>query len=134
MTTNPVVSWLEKAGSAVLNVAKAALAKVLPVAAEVAQEAEPIVDLALPAYGPEYNTVVSAVIATEQAYAASGQQNGTGAQKLQAVLTAVEAKLAPQLQAAGLTGAAATAAMTNYVNAIVAILNGPAISSVVNKA
>jgi hypothetical protein len=131
---NKFVTWLEAAGQAVKKVTAEALGKVIPLAAEAAQEAEPIVDLALPAYGPVYNKVVSTVIATEQAYAASGQQTGTGAAKLQTVLSAVESTLLPGLQSAGLTGADATTALTNYVNGIVAVLNGPVVSSAVNKA
>jgi hypothetical protein len=127
------VSWLETAGKAALHITEEALGKVVPIAAEVAQEAEPIVNLALPMYGPTYNKVVSAVIATEQAYAASGQQNGTGAQKLQAVLEAVESELTPILNKAGVTGDAATEALNNYVSSIVGMLNGPVIASTVSK-
>jgi hypothetical protein len=130
---NKVISWLEKIGADVKRDVIFAVSKVLPIAAEVAQEAEPFVDLALPAEGTMYNTVVTAVVSTEKAYAALGTQNATGAQKLQAVLSSVRGALLPQLEKAGLTGDAATAALTKYVNAVVAILNGPAIAAAASK-
>jgi len=131
---NKSLTWLEHAGALALHIAETAASKVLPIAAEVAQEAEPIMALALPMYGPIYNKVVAAVIATEQDYAAKGQQTGTGSQKLQSVLGAVEADLLPSLNQAGLTGQDATAAATSYINGIQTLLNGPVISTVVNKA
>jgi hypothetical protein len=131
---NKVISWLESVGAAVKKDVQIAVGKVLPIATEVAQEAEPLVDLALPTVGPIYNATVTAVISTEKAYAALGTQNMTGAQKLQAVLSQVSGTLLPQLEKAGLTGDAANTAMTNYVNAMVAMLNGPAIAGAAQAA
>ena len=124
-----VIRWLEAAGKEVKKVAVVAVGKALPVAVKVAEEAEPLVDLVLPAEGAEFNAVVQAVISTEQAYAALGKQNGTGTDKLQAVLSAVSGTLLPKLEKAGLTGDAATAEMTRYVGAVVNILNGPAVAA-----
>lgn len=128
------ITWLEAVGKRALHIAEEAAGKIIPEAAELAQEAEPVFDLLLPVAGPVYNKVVTAVIATEQSYAQKGKQDGTGAEKLQDALGAVQGDLLPGLEGAGITGDAATTAMTNYINGIVALLKGPAISSIVNKA
>jgi translation elongation factor EF-4 len=126
---NKVLTFLEHAGQQIAKGVKVALTKVVPVLAKDAQEAEPLLDLALPAEGPIFNTVTNAVVATEAAYAAQGAQSGTGAQKLASVLSACESTLLPALNKAGLTGAAATQAATNYINAVVQIANGPAVAA-----
>jgi hypothetical protein len=125
--SNPVISFLERAGKAVAHGVVFFLTKILPVTAKDAQLAAPLIALALPAEGPIFATVVNAVLATESAYASLGKQAGTGQEKLAAVLTAVQTQLLPELQKAGLTGQAAIDAITKYVNAIVGILNGPAV-------
>lgn len=114
------VSFLDKVGSDI----KSDFAKILPAVVKAAQIAEPVIDLALPAVGAEYNMVVNAVVATEQGYAALGV-TGTTEQKVAAVLSQVSTTLLPKLQAAGLDSATATTVLTNYINAISAILSGP---------
>lgn len=63
----------------------------------------------------------TAVVQVEQKYAASGVQNGTGAQKLAEVLLLAENAVTSLLAQAGIK--ADTTYITNLVNAIVAILN-----------
>lgn len=115
------ISFLDKVGSDI----KTDFGKILPAVIKAAQIAEPVIDLALPAVGPEYNMVVNAVVATEQGYAALGLTTATTEQKVAAVLSQVSSTLLPKLQAAGLDSATATTVLTNYINAIASILSGP---------
>lgn len=127
-----VTSWLTKAGQWLKSAASIAVTKVLPktndavtVAAATAQTFEPLEDLVLGPYSAEFNLVVDAVVAAEQSWAVVGQQSGTGAQKAAEVFAIVEGQLMPKLQAAGLDTAAATTYLQKFIDAIVAILNGP---------
>jgi hypothetical protein len=89
---------------------------------------EKLVALLFPAAAPaavgvaDATTLIqNAVLLVEQKYAASGVQNGTGAQKLAEVLTLTEASVTSLLAKEGIT--ADTSYVTNLVNAVVAILN-----------
>jgi hypothetical protein len=75
----------------------------------------------LPALAPAINTTINTIIAVEQKYAALGQQNGTGAQKLQDVLTITQPLIAQMLKDAGKPND--TAAVTKVINELVDILN-----------
>lgn len=132
MSTSPVTSWLTKAGQWLKNAASIAINKVLPaangavtVAAETAQTFEPVEDLLLGPYSAEFNLVVNAVVSVEQSFALVNQQSGTGASKAAAVFQIVDKQLLPQLQAAGLDVASATAYLQQFIAAVVTILNGP---------
>jgi hypothetical protein len=118
------VGWLQKVGADAEKGVKVALEKVLPDVVKVAQLAEPVVDLALPAEGPVYNLVVNALATSAQGFAALGQ-GATADQLASAALTQTESTLLPALEKAGLAGAQATAVATAYINAIQTILNGP---------
>lgn len=120
---NGFETFLSKVGSEAKKVVSFLIHKALPVATEVAQEAEPLVALAEPAVSPEFNLVVDAAAATEASYAVVDQQNGTGAQKMAALLSAVKTQLLPKLTEAGLDSAAADAKVEEYVQAVVTILN-----------
>lgn len=119
------IGFLDKVGADIKKDAGAFFGKVLPVVVKAAALAEPIVDLALPLAGPIYNKVVSAVLATEQGYAALGV-TGTTEQKVAAALVQVQDDLLPALLQAGLDSATANQVMTEYITAIATILNGPA--------
>ena len=71
--------------------------------------------------GVATNLVQKAVLLVEQKYAASGVQNGSGAQKLAEVLLLTEDAVTSLLKQAGIV--ADTTYVTNLVNAVVAILN-----------
>ncbi|PSH05137.1 MAG: hypothetical protein CXZ00_02990 [Acidobacteria bacterium] len=119
---NKIETFLSKIGKEIKRIANFAFTKILPVAAKVAVAAEPLVDVAFPQIGPEYNLVANNVLAIEQA-AALLPSGMTGEQKFAAVISAVSSKLLPGLEAAGLTTAEATAKLTTYVQAVVTILN-----------
>lgn len=65
--------------------------------------------------------IQNAVLLVEQKYAASGKQNGTGADKLSEVLLLTEQTVAALLGKAGVQ--ADSAYIANIVSAVVAILN-----------
>lgn len=89
---------------------------------------ERLVALLFPAAAPvatelaDATTLIqNAVLLVEQKYAASGVQNGTGAQKLTEVLTLSASAVVALLAKAGIT--ATEAYVTKLINAVVAILN-----------
>lgn len=103
-------------------------AKGLKWAVTYAVPVEKLVALLFPAAAPAAAGIASAttliqnaVLLVEQKYAASGVQNGTGAQKLAEVLTLTEDAVVSLLKQEGIT--ADTSYVTNLVNAVVAILN-----------
>jgi len=99
-----------------------ALEKVFNVATKIAVIAEPIVDLALPGIATLYNTTVTEIVNAENAAIAAGAQNGSGAQKLAAVVAAIT----PAFNAAMLQNGVSSHTTTTieaYVNAVVASLN-----------
>jgi hypothetical protein len=65
--------------------------------------------------------IQTAVLLVEQKYAASGVQNGTGAQKLSEVMLLTEQSVTSLLSSAGITVDAAY--LQNIVSAVVGILN-----------
>ena len=74
-----------------------------------------------PALSPMFNSTVTAVIQAEQNFTAIGKQNGSGAQKLSAVVGVVGNLVKQGLSDAGKTSTDAD--VQNYINAIVTILN-----------
>lgn len=89
---------------------------------------EKLVALLFPAAAPVANGVVdateliqNAVLTVEQKYAASGTQNGTGAQKLAEVMLLTEQAVTQLLTQAGI--AANSSYIASLVSAVVAILN-----------
>jgi hypothetical protein len=92
-------------------------------AAKIAQVAEPLVDLALPGIAALYNTTVNAVVNAETAAIAAGEQSGTGAQKLQTVIAAIEPVFTQYAEQTGIPTAQRAAAIEAWVNAAVAGLN-----------
>ena len=89
---------------------------------------ERLVALLFPAAAPvatelaDATTLIqNAVLLVEQKFAASGVQNGTGAQKLTEVLTLSASAVVALLAKAGIT--ATEAYVTRLINAVVAILN-----------
>jgi len=112
-------------------------AKGLKWAVEFAVPVEKLVGLLFPAAAPIANEVAdatsliqTAVLMVEQKYAASGVQNGTGAQKLGEVLLLTEQSVTALLAKAGIT--ADSSYIQSIVSAVVGILNAqntPATSS-----
>jgi hypothetical protein len=82
---------------------------------------EVAISLFAPALGPLFNSTVSAVVLAEQKAAALGKQDGSGPQKLADVLQIMQPVIAAALKDAGKDSS--TAAVTAYINAVVAILN-----------
>lgn len=113
------VSLLKAAGAKL----KDFFSKVLPEAATLAKDAEPIIDLAFPGISILFNATVSAVATAEAAgqAAATASTGSNGEQKLAAVLSAVGPLITAYLAQQGIT--ASTAQVTAWVNAIVLALN-----------
>ncbi len=111
-------------------------------ALEYAVPVEKLVALLFPAAAPvaagvadATSLIQSAVLLVEQKYAASGVQNGTGAQKLSEVMLLTQQAVTSLLSQAGMT--ADTTYLQNLISAVVAILNvqsGSATPAVVAKA
>lgn len=102
--------------------------KGLNYAVKFAVPVETLAKLLFPALAPEITAGVdaatliqNAVIVVEQKYAASGVQNGTGAQKAAEVLTLSQAAVTSILKSAGIN--ADTTYIQSLINAVVAILN-----------
>ena len=109
-------------------------AKGLKWAVEYGVPAEKLAALLFPTAAPELTAVATAtsliqnaVMLIEQKYAASGAQNGTGAQKLEEVILLAGPAVTSLLTQAGITPS--TAYLQSLVTAIVAILNVQNISS-----
>jgi hypothetical protein len=103
-------------------------AKGLKWAVEYAVPVEKLVGLLFPSVAPVANEVAdatsliqTAVLLVEQKYAASGVQNGTGAQKLSEVMLLTEQSVTALLAKAGIS--ADSSYIANVVSAVVAILN-----------
>jgi len=97
-------------------------------AVEYAVPAEKLVALLFPEAAPlavgvanATSLIQTAVLLVEQKYAASGVQNGTGAQKLSEVMLLTEQSVTSLLSSAGIT--ADTSYLQSIVSAVVAILN-----------
>lgn len=115
--TNKFVSFLEDIGRDFKN----GLKKIAPLATAIAQAAVPEIEALDPALGAVFSTVVATVSTVEQKFAAMGQQNGTGTQKLAQAITILEPVVSQSFAAAG--KASDTTTVTNYINAVVAFLN-----------
>lgn len=94
------------------------LEKVLP---WVEGAGEVAVGIFAPNFSPLFNSTVTAIAMAEQKAAALGKQSGTGIQKLADVLQLMEPVIAQALAIAG--KASDQAAVINYINAVVTILN-----------
>ena len=120
--------------SSILSDIGKTLKKVFTVGVDVAQAAEPFVDIVYPGIGPLFNSVVAEAVKAESLAIAAGQQNGTGPQKLASVVSSVEGEFnaftkannlptmtTPQIQAA-------ITAIVGFLNAIPAGSQAPASS------
>lgn len=107
-------SWLQHVGEDF----KKGLDFILPWAAGAGQVA---VSIFAPGLGPVFNQTVNAIAMAEQNFAAIGKQNGSGASKLAAVVQIAGGLIKQGLADAG--RANDEAAVQNYINAIVTILN-----------
>jgi hypothetical protein len=110
--------------TSILSDIGSALKKFFSRAVTVAEAVAPIVDVAFPGIAGLYNAVVGEVANAETAAIAAGAQNGTGAQKLAAVLASptVQTAFATIEQQLGV-GKLTTEQQTAYINAVVATLN-----------
>ena len=88
---------------------------------KIEQVAGAVLTLAVPPIGSLFSATASAVMLAEQKAAALGKQDGSGPQKLADVLQLMEPVIAQALKDAGKDSS--TAAVTNYINGVVAILN-----------
>lgn len=107
-------SWLQHVGQDFKN----GLDFILPFAQGAGEVA---VSIFAPALGPLFNSTVTAVATAEQNFAALGKQNGSGASKLSAVVAIAGGLIKQGLEDAGRAGD--EAAVQNYINAVVQILN-----------
>jgi len=112
--TSKFVTFLEAVGRDF----KKGLDYVLPIAATAGEVA---VGIFAPSLSPLFNQTVAAVVTAEQSAAAVGKQSGTGAAKLASVVQLVGPLITQALNVAGKESD--NAAVQNYVNAIVTILN-----------
>lgn len=119
--SNPVVTFLQSAGSKLLSFFKADINPIIKDGVGVAQAAEPIVGLALPEISLLFNATVAAVANAEAMGQAAAATGGNGEQKLASVIATLEPLATAYLQQQGIT--ANTAQITAWVNAIVAALN-----------
>ena len=89
--------------------------------------AEGVVGLAVPALGPAFNLTMQAVMTAEANFAAIGQQNGTGPQKLASVIQTSGNLIAQALKDAGVSNVSQQT-VAGYIGSVVTILNAtPAI-------
>ena len=120
---NKFETILSKIGKDAKSVVVDFFTKILPGAVKVAQEAEPLIDLAEPTLGPEFNVVTNAVAAAETAGALAAGTGVTSAQKMASVIAAVTPTLLPTLTAQGLASEEAATTIGNYAQAVVTVLN-----------
>lgn len=111
---NKFISFLETVGRDF----KKGLSFILPWAQGAGEVA---ISLFAPALGPLFNQTVNAIVTAEQAAAAIGKQNGTGAQKLAQVVALMGPLIGQALADVGKANDAA--AVQAYINAVVTILN-----------
>lgn len=112
--SNKFVSFLETIGRDF----KKGLDFILPLAQGAGEVA---VSIFAPALGSLFNTTVAAVALAEQKATALGKQTGSGAQKLADVLQIAGPVISQSLADAGRSND--DAAVQNYINSVVAILN-----------
>lgn len=118
-------TWLEKAGSDLLNVFK----KAAPVVQEIQTIATPFENIYAPGLSQVINLGLTEIIQAEALAAAAGQANGSGETKLAAVIAALAPQIAPTLAAIGVTNPTSTQ-YTNFINALVAAANAFEITTV----
>ncbi len=107
-------SWLDKVGEDF----KKGLDFILPYAETTGEAA---VSVFAPAFGPLFNSTVTAIATAEQNFAALGQQKGSGPSKLAAVVQIAGGLIKQGLADAGKPND--DAAVQNYINSVVAVLN-----------
>jgi hypothetical protein len=107
-------SWLQKVGEDF----KKGLDFILPKAETFGEAA---VAAFAPSLGPLFNSTVTAVATAEQNFTALGKQTGSGASKLAAVVGIAGGLIKQGLADAG--KASDDAAVQNYVNSVVTVLN-----------
>jgi len=120
---NKFETALSKIGTECKKVALCFFTKILPGAEKVATEAEPLIDLAFPAIGPEFNIVLAAVAQAQAAGEMAAEGALAGPAKMAQVIAAVTPKLLPTLTAQGLESAAAQAEIEKYAEAVVTVTN-----------
>lgn len=120
---NKFETALSKLGTEAKKVALFFFTKILPGAEKVAAEAEPLIDAAFSAIGPEFNIVLAAVAQAQAAGELAAEGAITGPAKLAAVIASVTPKLLPTLTAQGLESAAAEAEISKYAQAVVTVIN-----------
>ena len=98
----------------------------------IAQAAEAPITALDPVVGTLFTTVVNECLSVEQKFAALGQQNGSGPQKLQTVTQILAPVITQIFTATGRPADATT--INNYVNAVVAFLNAIPASAVTPSA
>jgi hypothetical protein len=86
------------------------------------QVAESVIGIAVPALGPLFNLTAQAVLTAEANFAAIGKSEGTGAQKLAAVVTNAGNLIEQGLKDAGVSNVTQQT-IENYISAVVTILN-----------
>ena len=84
--------------------------------------AESVVGMAIPGLGPAFNLTVNAVLTAEANFAAIGKQNGSGPQKLAAVMTTAGGLIEQALKDAGVSDVNQQK-VEQYISSIVTILN-----------
>lgn len=107
--------------TSVLQHIGSALKTIFTFGTQVAAIAQPIITVAAPGISALYNTTLTEVIKAESLAAAAGATQGTGAQKLAAVLTAITPVATEYFQSQGIK--VDSTVLTNWTNAVVASLN-----------
>jgi hypothetical protein len=108
--------------TSILSDVGSGLKKFFSVVIGAAEVAEPFIDVLFPGFAVLYNTTVAAAANAEANAIAAGAQNGTGAQKLAFVVSAIEKDFNSYTSANGLV-APSQAVIEAYVNAVVASIN-----------
>lgn len=118
--TNKFISIMDKIGDDI-KIVWADVVKYLPAASALAALIFPAQAAALTGVVNSVDLIQQAVATVEQKFAAAGNVEGTGAQKLAQVLSLVTPTVSQLLTAEGLNYNSAQ--VTNIVNAVVAVLN-----------
>lgn len=118
--SNKLIGFLEAIGKDFMKGLGFALKYIIPIGSLVTLIFPPAAAV-VPEVAAAATLIQNAVLLVEQKYAASGVQNGTGAQKSAEVLTLTEAAVVSLLKQAGIT--ADTSYIQKLINAVVAILN-----------
>ncbi len=119
-STNKFIGFLEAVGKDFMKGLTFAVKYVVPVGSMVSLLFPPAA-AGVAETSTALSLIQNAVILVEQKYAASGVQDGTGAQKAAEVLTLVESAVASLLAKAGITADAAY--VSKLIAAVVGILN-----------